>query len=218
MGILGSVGSGKTTLARCLNKYVSVPRGSIFIGDLDIQDIDYRILRKLIRSVTQDSFLFSDTVANNILFGAKEETKLTEAEWKAIFEKSALTNEIKIFPKNKETLVGEKGIMLSGGQKQRISFARSMLENCELLILDNIMSALDYETENILLQSITKKEYSNSILLISHRARVLSHADYILVLEKGKIVEKGTFKELLKKKGYLYRTWKIQVSEKRKES
>ena len=125
------------------------------------------------------------------------------------FEKF-FTNEIKIFPKNKETLVGEKGIMLSGGQKQRISFARSMLENCELLILDNIMSALDYETENILLQSITKKEYSNSILLISHRARVLSHADYILVLENGKIVEKGTFKELLKKKGYLYRTWKIQ--------
>ena len=116
------------------------------------------------------SYLFSDTVANNILFGAKEETKLTEAEWQTIFEKSALTNEIKIFPKNKETLVGEKGIMLSGGQKQRISFARSMLENCELLILDNIMSALDYETENILLQSIKKKEYSSSILLISHRA------------------------------------------------
>ena len=90
--------------------------------------------------------------------------------------------------------------MLSGGQKQRISFARSMLENCELLILDNIMSALDYETENILLQSIKKKEYSSSILLISHRARVLSHADYILVLEQGKIVERGTFKELLEKK------------------
>ena len=103
--------------------------------------------------------------------------------------------------------------MLSGGQKQRISFARSMLENCELLILDNIMSALDYETENILLQiaeSIKKKEYSSSILLISHRARVLSHADYILVLEQGKIVERGTFKELLEKKGYLYKTWSIQ--------
>ena len=210
VGVLGSIGSGKTTLARCLNKYVRVPRGNIFIGDLDLQDVDYRILRKLIRSVTQDSFLFSDTVANNILFGAKEETKLTEAEWQTIFEKSALTNEIKIFPKNKETLVGEKGIMLSGGQKQRISFARSMLENCELLILDNIMSALDYETENILLQSIKKKEYSSSILLISHRARVLSHADYILVLEQGKIVERGTFKELLEKKGYLYKTWSIQ--------
>ncbi len=210
VGVLGSVGSGKTTLARCLNKYVSAPRGSIFIGNLDIEDIDYRILRKLIRSVTQDSFLFSDTVANNILFGARTEQILTKAEWRTIFEKSALTNELKIFPKKKETLIGEKGIMLSGGQKQRISFARSMLENCELLILDNIMSALDYETENILLKTIIKKEHSSSVLIISHRARVLSHADYILVLEQGKIVEKGTFKELLEKKGYLYKTWKIQ--------
>ena len=159
IGVLGAVGSGKTTLVRCLNKYLPTSRGKIFLGNLDICDIDYRILRQLIRTVSQDIFLFSDTVENNILFGAKNETrKFSNEEWEDIFKRSSLKEEIKIFSKGRKTLVGEKGIMLSGGQKQRISFARSIMEHCELLILDNIMSALDYETENNLLSEITSKK------------------------------------------------------------
>lgn len=210
LGILGSVGSGKTSLTRCLNKYVPVTKNSIFYGDLDIVDINTEFLRKLVRTVNQDAFLFSDTIANNILFGAREEKELSPQEWEVLFQNSALKSEIEIFPNGKETVVGEKGIMLSGGQKQRISFARSMMENCELLILDNVMSALDYETEDVLLNQIAKKSYSNRTLIISNRVRALSKADYILVLEKGEIVERGTTHELLANKKYFYKTWKIQ--------
>ena len=210
IGILGSVGSGKTSIVRCLNKYLDAPRGSIFFGDLDICDIDYQILRKLVRTVSQDAFLFSDTIANNILFGADEGKDLTPKLWRQVFKKSALNEEIKIFSKGKETLIGEKGVMLSGGQKQRISFARSMMKNCEFLILDNIMSALDYETEDILLKQIMNKEQSQTVLIISHRVRVLSQTDEIFVLENGEIVEHGSYESLMQNKSYFYRTWKIQ--------
>ena len=210
IGILGAVGSGKTTIVRCLNKYLAAPRGSIFFGDLDICDIDYRLLRKLVRTVNQDAFLFSDTVANNILFGARATKIFSEQNWEDIFAKSVLSEEIKIFSKGKETLIGEKGIMLSGGQKQRISFARSMMEKCELLVLDNIMSALDYETEDKLLKQIMSKELASTILIISHRVRVLSKVDKIFVLENGQIVESGSYQQLMKNKKYFYLTHQIQ--------
>jgi ATP-binding cassette subfamily B protein len=210
IGILGSIGSGKTTICRLLNKYLDAPRDSVFFGDLDICDIDHKILRKLVRTVNQDAFLFSDSIANNILFGADEKKEFTKDEWQEIFQKSALSEEMKIFSQGKETLVGEKGIMLSGGQKQRISFARSMMKDCQLLVLDNIMSALDYETEDILLNQIMSKEHAASILIISHRVRVLSRVDEIFVLEDGKIVESGSYEQLMKNKNYFYRTWKIQ--------
>lgn len=210
IGVLGSVGSGKTTIVRCLNKYLAAPRGSIFFGNLDICDIDHKILRQLVRTVDQDAFLFSDSVANNILFGARTSKELDDKKWADIFQKSALNEEIKIFSQGKETLIGEKGIMLSGGQKQRISFARSMMEKSELLILDNIMSALDYETEDILLEQIMSKEFSPTVLIISHRVRVLSRVDHIFVLEKGEIVESGTYQQLMKNKGYFFRTHQVQ--------
>ncbi|MGK0288872.1 MAG: ATP-binding cassette subfamily B multidrug efflux pump [bacterium] len=214
VGVLGSVGSGKTTLVNCLNRYLTVEKDQIFIGGKDINSLSYCDLRYSIRTVSQDIFLFSDTVTRNILFGVRDseeiDTSIDPKEMKKIIYQSALEEEILRFPKQGETLVGEKGIMLSGGQKQRISLARAMTSPCDLLILDNVLSAVDHETERFLLEQIYQNEHARSILLVSHRAKALEHTDHILVLENGAIVDQGTPQELLEKEGFFKQTWELQ--------
>lgn len=208
LGILGKIGSGKTTLVNCLNGYLQPPADTVFLGGRDITGLNPKDLRRHVRTVSQDVFLFSETVKNNILFGGQATP--TPESLQALLDKAALAEEVTRFPRGLETIVGERGIMLSGGQKQRISLARAMAEPCDLLILDNVLSAVDYETERYLLGQILKRESAKSLMIVSHRVRALESADEILVLDQGRVVQRGTHKELVDQEGIYKETWELQ--------
>ena len=210
VGILGKIGSGKSTLVNCLNRYLEPPPGTVFLGGRDILELSFEDLRRSVRTVSQDVFLFSESVEQNILFGHSTGEHPGEEKMEQIIHESALREEIERFPERLDTLVGEKGIMLSGGQKQRISLARSMMEPCDLLILDNILSAVDYETERFLLGEILKRKHSKALLIVSHRVQALEEADLILVLDEGNLVDQGTHEELITRPGLYRQTWELQ--------
>lgn len=210
IGILGKIGSGKTTLVNCLNRYISIDPDQIFLGKRDISQMAYSDVRSVIRTVNQDVFLFSDSVERNIMFGSKNGSKVSENALQQVLYDAALTNEIDRFPAKLNTMVGEKGIMLSGGQKQRISLARAMIASFDLLILDNVLSAVDYETERFLLKQILQRRSARSLLIVSHRVRALEKADLILIFEKGRITAQGTHQELIKRPGLYQETWHLQ--------
>lgn len=213
VGVLGKIGSGKSTLVNCLNRYLEPPPGTVFLGGKDILDLSFEDLRRSVRTVSQDVFLFSESVEQNILFGQSAAEHPGKDKLQQIIHESALSEEIARFPQQLDTLVGEKGIMLSGGQKQRISLARSMMEPCDLLILDNILSAVDYETERFLLGEILKRRHSRSLLIVSHRVQALEDADLILVLEGGHLVEQGTHEQLISRPGLYRQTWELQKAQ-----
>lgn len=210
IGILGRIGSGKTTLVHCLNRYVEAGDDQIFLSGKAINSLAHSDIRRTIRTVTQDPFLFSDTVEENIHFGSIENQDLAPTDLENILYECALEDEVRRFPQQEKTMVGEKGIMLSGGQKQRISLARAMVAPCDLLILDNVLSAVDSETESFLLEQILRKQHARSLLIVSHRAKTMENADWILVLEEGKIVDQGQHQELIDRPGYYRETWLLQ--------
>lgn len=210
IGILGKIGSGKTTLVNCLNRYLPVEKNQIFIGGQDITTLSFSDVRSVIHTVSQDVFLFSDSIENNILFGSKHEEDVSLEQLENTVYISALKDDVGHFPDHLRTIVGEKGIMLSGGQKQRISLARSMMSTCDLLILDNVLSAVDHETERFLLKYIHKRETAKSLLIVSHRVQALEDADQILVFDEGKIVDQGIHDELIAREGIYKETWILQ--------
>ena len=209
IGVLGAIGSGKTTLVNCLNGYLSLPPGLITLGGRDLQSLPHGELRSAIRTVSQDVFLFSDSVENNIRFG-QGETELDQAQLEELVVEAALAEEVERFPAGINTLVGEKGIMLSGGQKQRIALARAFAEPVPLLILDNVLSAVDQATERFLIERILTHKDRQALLIVSHRVAALERADEILVLDQGCIVERGTHKTLMALGGIYAQTWKLQ--------
>ncbi len=213
VGILGKIGAGKTSLVNCLNRYLEPPPGTVFLGGKDILELSFEDLRRSVRTVSQDAFLFSESVEQNILFGQSAGEHPGEEKVQQVIYESALKEEIERFPEQLDTLVGEKGIMLSGGQKQRISLARSMMEPCDLLILDNVLSAVDYETERFLLGEILKRKHSRSLLIVSHRVQALEGADLILVLDEGNLVDQGTHAELIARPGLYRQTWELQKAQ-----
>ena len=212
LGILGQIGSGKTTLANCLNQYLHIAPGQVFLGAEDIVDIPHQELRKTVKTVSQDVFLFSDSLENNIAFGYSSEKMNEETLGRVIYE-SALTEEVERFPEGVDTLVGEKGIMLSGGQKQRISLARALVEPAPLLILDNVLSAVDYATERFLLDQILQRRTCQSLIIISHRVQALEKAEHILVMDQGRIIDRGSHEELLQREGLYKQTYDLQQGE-----
>lgn len=210
IGILGQVGAGKSTLVNCINRHLEVEAGTIFIDDHDITRLSRRDLRSAVRTITQEPFLFSDTVANNIRFSAGDGPDQPIDD---VLYQSDMKDEVQQFPEREDTLVGEKGILLSGGQKQRLSLARALYTPSKLMILDNVLSAVDNETERFLLDQIFNTLQSQSILVVSHRATVLERVDYILVLDKGEIVARGSHEELLQTSPLYRQTWSMQQEE-----
>ena len=218
IGLLGRIGSGKSTLVNGLNRYLDVGKGAIFVGKQDLAELSDNDIRTCIRTVTQDPFLFSDTVENNIRFSETINESESPEHFRKILRSAAMEEEVGRFPEQEKTMVGEKGIMLSGGQKQRISLARAMLKPCSLLILDNVLSAVDYETERFLLQEIHKllkqengmTALAGSILIVSHRVTSMEQADWILVLDEGKIVDQGVHTDLIQCPGYYQQMWELQ--------
>ena len=214
VGVLGSIGSGKSTLVNCLNHHLSLDCGQIFWGGKDITQMSRQDWRSYVRTISQEPFLFSDTIAENIKFGAKQHHKVAdELDVAQVLELSQLSEDVKRFRAGDQTLVGEKGIMLSGGQKQRLSIARALLTPSDLIIMDNVLSAVDYETERTILKGLFNRIQGQSLLVVSHRVSALEYMDKILVLEQGEIIARGTHAQLLESSSYYRKTWELQQHE-----
>jgi ATP-binding cassette subfamily B protein len=207
VGVFGLIGSGKTTLVNLVNRYLNPPAGAITLDGIDTSEIGLHRLRESIVTVSQEPFLFSDSIRENI--GFANETPETGAIEAAVVSAS-LQEELERFPAGLETLVGEKGITLSGGQKQRIALARSLLKPCDLLILDDVLAAVDHETERYLIDRIYGFRHARSLLIVSHRISVLERADRIVVLEEGRMREQGTHQELTARPGTYRTAWELQ--------
>jgi ATP-binding cassette subfamily B protein len=194
LAIIGSTGSGKSTVANLVCRLYDTTSGKIFIDGIDIKDYDLGSLRSQIGYVPQDVFLFSDTLSNNIAFGTLESDE-------ALVSKAAkdadLYDNIQDFPDKFETILGERGITLSGGQKQRLSIARAIIKEPKVLILDDCLSAVDTKTENAILQNLEKIMQNKTSIIISHRVSSVKLAKSIIVIEDGEIIEKGTHQELM---------------------
>jgi ATP-binding cassette subfamily B protein len=199
VAIVGSTGSGKSTLVSLLCRLQPVPPGGVFFDGVDINEIPLAVLRKHIGFVPQDTFLFSDTVRRNIAFGLPQ-APLEAVEQAA--EVSRIQPDIQSFPDRYETFVGERGITLSGGQKQRIAISRALLINPRILILDDALSSVDTHTEEQILQHLAEELRGRTAIIISHRISTVKMADHILVLDRGRIVERGAHAELLAAGGY----------------
>lgn len=208
LGIIGVIGSGKTTLMNLLLKLYEVPNGKIFIDGKDINNIKTDTIRNNICYITQDNFLFSTTLKENInLFRDIYEDIDIEKSTKS----AMIYDEIQNMSDGINTIIGEKGIDLSGGQKQRVVISRAFLRNSNIVIFDDNFSALDNRTEQHLLKNIMKLTKDKTCIIISNRISDIKHCDEIVVLDEGKIVERGLHQELLKKKGNYYQFYKNQA-------
>lgn len=202
LGVIGETGSGKSTIANMIARLYDVNTGQIRIADTPIQQIDLTELRESIGYVPQDSFLFSDTIANNITFGLRELDEDSEDKMVQAAKDAHIYNNIVEFENGFETIVGERGITLSGGQKQRVSIARAIIKHPDILIFDDCLSAVDTETEDIILRNLKRIMEGKTSVIISHRISSLEHADLILVMNDGRVIERGTHEELLNLNGY----------------
>ena len=210
LGVIGKIGSGKSTVAELLCRIIDPTDGEITIGSDEISKVNLNSLRSAIGYVPQESFLFSDTIYNNIAFGKQN---ATEEEVISASKSAGIYDNIMQFKDQFTTLVGERGITLSGGQKQRVSIARALIRDRELMLFDDCLSAVDTETEELILQNIKDKSVSKTTIIISHRASSLKHADKIIVLDKGTIVEQGSPSELLSLNGEYAEIYNKQLSE-----
>jgi ATP-binding cassette subfamily B protein len=199
LAIVGPTGSGKTTLVNLLPRLFEAPDGSLLIDGRPVRDYPLAALRSNIGMVPQETFLFSETIRENLLFGAPHATsdELTQAT-----EAAHIRQEFEEFPQGLETMVGERGVTLSGGQKQRAAIARALLRRPAILILDDALSSVDTYTEERILGGLRNYTSASTTLLISHRVSTVRDADQIAVLDHGRIVELGRHEELLGLDGY----------------
>ncbi|HEX7511693.1 MAG TPA: ATP-binding cassette domain-containing protein, partial [Chitinivibrionales bacterium] len=209
LGIVGKPGSGKTTLACLLFHLFPVKRDSLFIDGLDINDIPLDTLRSCIGYVPQDSFLFSDTIAQNIAFGLPEGPNHGEAI-RRFARIAAIEKEIEAFPQGFETMVGERGITLSGGQKQRIAIARALMIKPPILIFDDALSAIDAGTEREIKTNMQRETSGKTTIIIAHRISTVMGCDTILVLDSGAIAEQGAHEELIAHNGFYAKLFMLQ--------
>jgi len=201
IAFVGNSGGGKTTLVNLLPRFYDITSGSLCIDGVDIRDYELNSLRDNIAVVFQDNFLFSGTIRENIMLGKAD---ATAAEVKAAIKNSCLEEFIASLEKGLDTDIGERGTLLSGGQKQRIAIARAFLKNAPIVILDEATSALDNKSEAVVQQAVDNLMKDRTVFIIAHRLSTVRHADKIIVVNYGKIVEQGTHDELLSKPDSIY--------------
>ena len=211
LAILGKTGAGKSTILSLISRLYDVTNGTILIDNKSIKEVNLYDLRNQISVVPQDAFLFSDSIKNNIKFGNEKATdeEVIEAAKKAVVHDNIIT-----FNDQYETILGERGITLSGGQKQRVSIARALIKNAPILLLDDCLSAVDTETEEIILNNLLTYCKDKTTIIVSHRVSSAKNADQIIILEEGKIIEQGTHNQLLDKNGYYKNLYLKQLTEK----
>ena len=208
--IIGASGSGKTTLVEMITRLIEPVEGVVRMDDHDVRTVPLAVLREATGHVPQDVFLFSETIASNIAFGALGASQ--EAVEQAAMEAELLDN-ILDFPKGFETFVGERGVTLSGGQKQRISIARALIRNPRILILDDALSSVDTNTENRILQHLRQRYGHQTIVIVSHRISTVRDVDLILVLDEGRVVERGRHEDLAMGEGLYAKLFYRQLLE-----
>ena len=211
LGITGSTGSGKSTLMNLISRLYDIDSGEILIDKTPIKEIDLKSLRRQIGYVPQDTFLFSDTIMNNIKFG---KNNATNDDVVAACKTAKIHKEILGFEKGYKTILGERGINLSGGQKQRIAIARALIKQPKILILDDCLSAMDTQTEKSILQSLNRYTKNITTIIISHRISSIKNANNILVLKNGRIIQEGNHDQLINQKGYYKQLYNKQIIEK----
>jgi len=196
VGILGKTGSGKSTLIQLLTQQITRSNGSFYINNRPVEEYSLTSFRSKIAYVQQDTFLFSDTIRENILFGGsrsdKDNERLNQAVSYAFLEKDLME-----LPMGLDTLIGERGVSLSGGQKQRVALARALMKDAELYFLDDCLSAVDAETEAEIIERLKTALQGKTLIMSSHRIAPIIRADEILILENGKIIDRGKHETLV---------------------
>ena len=213
VGILGPVGSGKTSLFELIVRIYDPSKGDIFIGDNNIKNLKLINLRKNLGYVPQNPFLFSESIINNIMFG-KEKAKYEEVQNAA--KHSSIHDEITKLNDGYETVLGERGITLSGGQIQRVSLARALIKDAKILLLDDCLSSVDTDTEEKILKNLKYYGKNKTTIMSSNRISSIKLSDHIIVFKKGKIIEQGNHHELLENKNYYFKLFKKQKAEQNK--
>ncbi|MDZ7697691.1 MAG: ABC transporter ATP-binding protein [Deltaproteobacteria bacterium] len=208
--LVGSVGSGKTTLLRIIPRLIDVPPGRVFLSRWDIREVPLKWLRSQIGFVSQDVFLFSDTIRNNVVFGQEG---ISDSSLKHALHVAGILEEVEALEKGVETLLGERGISLSGGQRQRLTIARAVLTDAPILILDDALSMVDTRTEARILDRVLNLPGRRTLLIVSHRVSTIRRADRILVLHEGKLVEQGTHDDLIRRNGRYAALYEAQLIE-----
>ena len=211
LGIIGVTGSGKTTALKLITRSYNTSSGEILLGDHSLNKIDLIHLRENIGVVPQDSFLFSDTIINNIRFGNE---KASKKEIEKVCEIAGIHKEILKFKDQYNTMLGERGVNLSGGQKQRVCIARALVKKPKILIMDDCLSALDTETEEKIIKSLNEYIKDTTTIISSHRISSIQNLDKIIVLNDGKIIQKGSHEELINENGYYKQLYFKQLTEK----
>jgi ATP-binding cassette subfamily B multidrug efflux pump len=213
VAIVGATGSGKSTLVNLLPRLQNPPRGTVFVDGRDVRDIPLSELRGIIGFVPQEPFLFSDTLADNVAFGVPGMKQDAMARIEAAASVAQLDKDVRDFPHGYETMVGERGITLSGGQKQRTAIARAVVTDPRILILDDALSAVDTYTEEEILTRLRGVMKERTAIIISHRISTVRDADQIVVLDAGRVVEKGTHDQLILRGGHYAELYKKQLLE-----
>ncbi|MEW5817743.1 MAG: ABC transporter ATP-binding protein [Spirochaetota bacterium] len=211
LGILGKTGSGKSTLVNLLPRILDPPPGTLFIDGEEVQSYDLSVLRSFIAMIPQDIFLFSDSICANISFGMKNrDGKQFSEKINRMAEISTINRDVRTFPEGLDTIIGERGVSLSGGQKQRIALSRALAVDPKILLLDDSFSSVDTETENSILQNLQAYLKGKTSILISHRISTLKIADFIIVMDGGEIVQRGTHETLVAEDGFYQEIYNIQ--------
>ncbi len=215
LAIVGPTGSGKSTLVHLIPRIYDAERGSVWIDGRPIREFPLDVLRKNVGFVPQETFLFSDTIRENIALGVEDST---DAEVRAAADAASIAAEIEEFPESFDTMVGERGITLSGGQKQRTAIARALIRNPKILVLDDALASVDTQTEDRILHHLRRLMQGRTSIFISHRVSTVRDADQIAVLANGEIVELGSHDELIAKNGYYTELYNKQLLEEELET
>jgi ATP-binding cassette subfamily B protein len=209
IALLGSTGSGKTTLANLLPRFYEYTQGNILLDGVELKRYPRNFLRSQIGTVEQEPFLFSRTIRENISYGI--DRAVTQEEIEEAAKAAAVHDSIITFPDKYNTIVGEKGVTLSGGQKQRVAIARTIIKNPQILILDDATSSVDLETEADIRQALENLMENRTTFIIAHRIQSVMNADLIVVLDKGRIIQSGDHEELLAQEGVYQKIYDIQT-------